>query len=141
MRTFIRHPSDIPIEVQFENAEAEKEKYLKDISTGGLSFKSDIMLDENAIIRVRIPLIKPVFEARARVVWCRPENGYYDTGVEFIETEDVFKIRMVEQICHIEHYKKEVQEKEGRVLSGREAALEWISKYANTFQTEILRSK
>lgn len=139
MRTFIRHPSDIPIEIQFENNPAEREKLLNDISTGGLSFKSEVLLEENSFVKVRIPLIKPVFEAKGRVVWCKPENSHYDVGIEFVETDDIFKIRMVEQICHIEHYKKEVSEKEGRALSGREAALEWISKYANTFQTEMLK--
>jgi hypothetical protein len=58
--------------------------------------------------------------------------------VEFIESKDAFRIRMVEQICHIEHYKNEIREKEGRLLNGREAALEWINKYAGSF--EVLAS-
>jgi hypothetical protein len=40
---------------------------------------------------------------------------------------------MVEQICHIEHYKREVAEREGRELSGQQAAKEWIAKYAASF--------
>ena len=40
---------------------------------------------------------------------------------------------MVEQICHIEQYKQDVFEKDGRRLSGEQAALEWIEKYATDF--------
>jgi hypothetical protein len=40
---------------------------------------------------------------------------------------------MIEQICHIEHYRQEVLRVEGRKLSSKEAASEWISKYARDF--------
>ena len=42
-------------------------------------------------------------------------------------------MRMVEQVCHIEHWKKEIREKEGRELTGEQAAMEWIKKYAKDF--------
>ena len=54
-------------------------------------------------------------------------------GVELLEKEEAFRTRMIEQICHIEHYKNEVYKTEGRELSGEEAALEWINKFAHTF--------
>jgi predicted ATPase len=138
MRTFIRHPSDIPIEIHSEGGAPETERHLNNVSAGGLSFKSAAPLAERSIITVRISIVKPAFEATGRVVWCRQENGIYDIGVEFTETRDVFKARMIEQVCHIEHYKKEIREKEGRELSGREAALEWIDKYAKKFQAETI---
>ncbi len=37
---------------------------------------------------------------------------------------------MIEQVCYIEQYRKEVLKKEGRKLSGEEAAMEWVEKYA-----------
>jgi hypothetical protein len=40
---------------------------------------------------------------------------------------------MVEQICHIEAYRRNILQTEGRVLDGRSAALEWIDKYAADF--------
>ena len=40
---------------------------------------------------------------------------------------------MVEQICYIEHYKREVLKNEGRILSGKDAALEWVKKNAADF--------
>lgn len=136
MRSFIRHPLDIPIEIHPADGVEKTEQQLNNVSAGGLSFSSPSPLEVGSSIRLRIAIVKPAFEAKGRVVWCRNENGTFDIGVEFVETRDAFKARMIEQVCHIEHYKREIREKEGRDLSGREAALEWISKYANTFQPE-----
>jgi hypothetical protein len=43
---------------------------------------------------------------------------------------------MIEQICYIEEYKKDVLESEGRILTGREAAIEWIAKHADSFPSD-----
>ena len=40
---------------------------------------------------------------------------------------------MVEQLCHIEHYRNEVNRKEGRDISSEEAATEWIAQFADKF--------
>ena len=42
---------------------------------------------------------------------------------------------MPEQICQIEHYKNEMLTIKGRKLTGKEAASEWIAKYAKDFPT------
>jgi Tfp pilus assembly protein PilZ len=132
-RSFIRHPSDIPIDFQLEELLTEGTDYLKNISHGGLAFCSKIKLKPGAIIRVKIPLVKPVFQAIGKVTWCKPENEQYEIGIQFLDEDDVFRARMVEQICHIEQYKQAVLEKEGRTLTGEEAAAEWIAQYATSF--------
>jgi hypothetical protein len=48
-----------------------------------------------------------------------------------INTE--FAVRMVEQVCQIYHYQREVLEKEGRSLSGADATAEWVAKYVRDF--------
>jgi hypothetical protein len=40
---------------------------------------------------------------------------------------------MVEQVCHIENYRKVVYQAEGLLLRAEEAAMEWISKYASQY--------
>jgi hypothetical protein len=40
---------------------------------------------------------------------------------------------MIEQICHIESYRRDVAQQEGRQLTTEEAAVEWISRYASSF--------
>lgn len=133
MRQYIRHPSDIPIQYRFsEIVESEKE-YLKNISEGGLCFSSKTAFDIGSQIHIEIPVSDPVFTANAVVVWCKEANGQYDVGVKFVDFETETTIRMVEQVCYIEKYKRDALEKEGRCLTGEEAALEWIQKYAKDF--------
>lgn len=134
-RKFIRHPSDIPIVAAYEASDPNTPgpECLRNIGGGGLSFQSGRQLEVGAAVRIAIPLVEPAFEISARVVWCARTNGVFDIGVEFLEPDKVFKVRMVEQVCHIEHYKREVFEKEGRTLTNQEASLEWIAKCAADF--------
>jgi len=133
MRRYIRHPSDIPIEVELADVAAEGKDYLDNISLGGLCFRSRVELKTGQLIRVRIPLVRPVFEADGRVVWCNEQKDYYAVGVEFVKKSDLLRARMVEQVCYIEHYKAEIRKKEGRELTSEDAALEWIRQFASQF--------
>lgn len=133
MRKFIRHPSDIPLEFELGDVVANRREYLKDVSEGGLSFSSAEYLQPGSTILIRIPLRNPVFETEGVIVWCRKETDAFETGVRFADSSSEFHVRMVEQVCQIEHYKAEVFAKEGRQLTGKEAAVEWISKFAKDF--------
>ena len=132
-RSYIRHPSDIPVEFRLEGGETSSTMPLANVSRGGVSFTCDSPVEEGTIISVCIEFVQPPFEARGRVAWCHEEEGAYSIGVTFLDPGDAFRARMVEQVCHIEHYKKQVREREGRNLEGRDAALEWIGKYAEKF--------
>lgn len=133
-RKYIRHPSDIPIELSSQAAEPEEKNTLHNVSFGGLCFKSKAAFAQNSVIAVRIAYVRPIFEARGRVVWCKSNgDGSFDVGLEFLGAVDAFRARMLEQICRIEQYKREVLEKEGRQLTGTQAAREWIDKYAEKF--------
>lgn len=133
MRKYIRHPSDIPIEVDPQDDHHLATNQLRDVSFGGLSFTSIDALDLGKLIKIRISLVSPPFETMAKVVWCKGEENAFEIGLELMEEEAAFKTRMVEQVCHIEHYKRRVKRLEGRQLTGAEAAMEWISKYAASF--------
>jgi hypothetical protein len=133
MRNFIRHPADIPIEIHHAGLASPQEKPLHDIGVGGLSLQLDHSLKKGILVDIKIPVSKPPFATKARVVWCEKKGDQFDIGVEFDEEKEAFRTRMVEQVCHIQHYKKEIAEREGRLLDGREAAQEWIAKYAKDF--------
>lgn len=132
MRRFIRHPVDIPISYYLLDKPLGKEE-LKNVSRGGLCFKTHEALPVGTAIRVEIPACLPKFESEGTVVWCSRADGSYDIGVQFDDSASEFNLRMVEQVCYIEHYKNYVWEKEGRRLTGEEAASEWIQKYAAVF--------
>jgi len=133
MRKYIRHPSDIPIEFNVNNFGSDQQESLNNISEGGLSFHSKVKLDIGLVIQIRIPVVDPPFETTGRVTWCTQVDGQYEIGAEIIGRDQAYRTRMVEQICHIEHYKNEVCKNEGRCMSGKEAAMEWIKKYAHLF--------
>jgi hypothetical protein len=136
MREYIRHPSDIPIKYHIEGSEPQHIEHLNNISTGGLSFRSLVYIKENTPILINIPIIKPGLRVRGVVVWCRPRSGAYDIGVKFLDKETEFRVRLIEQICYIEHYRKEVLISEGRKLTSEQAAIEWIEKFAQDFPSE-----
>jgi len=133
-RHYVRHPSDVPIAWSLEDIAVEGSEYLKNVSEGGLAFLSMAAVTLGALLVIQIPAIDPQVSLKGVVVWCSPcENQQYEVGVRFVDENNHFRMRMVEQICHIEHFKKEILETEGRVISGEEAALEWISRYATDF--------
>lgn len=133
-RSFIRHPSDIPIQV--ENVDAGQDnlqQQLANVSQGGLAFESANRINAGSVISLRITIVQPEFVMQGVVTHCSPEADHFVVGVKFVHSDDRYVARMVEQICHIEHYRKEVARREGRRLTGEQAASEWIAKYAASF--------
>ena len=116
-----------------EGAGGLAEQTLSNVSLGGLSFQSQQALDTNQKVRVSIPLLGGEGSLAGAVVWCEPSKNGYEIGLEFESSEEISRLRMIEQICHIEHYRNEVKLTEGRELSADEAAKEWISRYAVDF--------
>lgn len=133
MRRFIRHPTDVPITYSWGDGPSSGRQELKNINQGGLCFSTQLGVRPGTSIRIVISLCKPPFQAEGDVVWCHPANQHFEVGVKFRDAGTQFAVRMVEQICHIEHYKNQVLRQEGRRLSGEQAATEWIGKYAADF--------
>lgn len=137
IRKFIRHPADVPIQVTLDWVEDEDDEdadqTITNVSLGGLAFNSSKPLEVLQRVRISIPVLQQENHLVGNVVWCDKSNSGYEIGVEFEHSRDAFRLRMIEQICHIEHYRKEVEQQEGRKLSSQDAAREWISKYAGDF--------
>ena len=134
MREFIRHPADVPIQVQSASDGRFEGRAAQNVSFGGLAFSSATAIEPETFITLRLPYLLPVFEvATARVAWCRNEGTQYVVGVQFQDPEEAFRVRMVEQLLHIESYRREIQQQEGRPLTTEEAAREWIGRYASSF--------
>jgi len=134
-REYIRHPINIPIGYTLDTTTGEKHRrQLRNVSEGGLCFISDAKITQGCEIEIFIPLCQPTFKAHGTVAWCQPiDESHFDIGVEFQDEAVHFTLRMVEQLCHIEEYKLQILEHEGRELSDEEAATEWIKKYAGEF--------
>ena len=132
-RRFIRHTAGVPIEVRAVSGAALRKLESVNVSEGGISFVSDVDYPLGMVLEVRIPEVDPPFEAAARVVWTSPEGTRFCIGVAFLDANDAFRARMVEQVCAIERYRREVEEREGRALTPADAAAEWIARYAGRF--------
>jgi hypothetical protein len=103
------------------------------VSQGGMSCELGFPITVGSKININISSVSPPYEGVGEVVWCRENNGGFIVGVRFCDKEEAFKSRMVQQVCQIEVYKKEVLKREGRVLDTNQAAIEWIAKNASEF--------
>jgi len=154
VREFIRHTVDVPLEFRMIDAHEHPDLgplppeadargsgeptrgHSRNVGFGGLAFESNFCPRVGELIELTIPTVNPPFRARARVAWCRSEpSGGYLIGASFLDASDAFKSRMVQQVCSIENYRKEVKEREGRELTAQEASAEWIEKFAGRFPT------
>lgn len=134
-RTFIRHPTGIPIEVTLTRHKTPRDTNLRNMSLGGIAFSSNREHLKGDQVLLRIPVIDPAFKAVCEVMWCRRDGNGYEVGARFSTDDELYRLRMVEQICHIEHYHKQVETETGRKLSADEAAQEWIAEHADEFPT------
>ena len=137
-RAYIRHPAEVSIEVSPYSSQEQLNLHLDNVSMGGLSFDSNQKFNKNTIVKLKIPDVKPVFKVNAIVRWCRDyatdqTQNKYELGVEFLDTDDAFKVRMIEQVCHINEYRKKLQKESGKRISWNKASTEWIANYASTF--------
>ena len=130
-RQFIRHAASIPIACCPEGGEFNAGDLLN-ISYGGLAFNTTCSFEPGQIISIRITFRNAEHTLTSRVAWCEAEEPGYNLGVEFLNRQDRFKTRLIEQICYIEEYRKK-KAAEGINLSTTEAARQWISKYSENF--------
>lgn len=132
-REYIRHPVDVPIHIDAKCSQGAVGVRLNNVSVGGLSFRTPRYIAQGVTIRITIDIVEPRFEVDAIVLWCHCIDEEFEIGVEFADAEDAFRMRMVEQVCHIEHYRQQVWREEKRLLNGETAAAEWIERYAHEF--------
>ncbi len=132
-REFIRHPANVPLEVQPQGLRQQLSLQLNNVSEGGLSFESPVEFYQGALVKIKIRAVKPVFRVHAVVQWCRKKLDHFELGVRFLDSDDAFRVRMVEQVCHIEAYRKQVEARQGRRLSKNQASIEWIAKHGPEF--------
>lgn len=136
MREFLRHPSNIPIDVRVVSErveQVEEHANTRDVSMAGLCCLVDHEIPCGSDVEFRVPLLSEEYVGRGTVVWCRPGREGYQLGIEFSRQDDVFRVKMVEQLCQIEAYRREIRACDGRELDGEQAAREWIKRFADDF--------
>ncbi len=140
MRTYIRHPTSIPIQV-CANEQTESRAQVRNLSAGGLSFVTDKPIKVGTMVEFEIPVIKSDYHGRGVIVWRREQtHDQYEVGVKFTSDNEYFHARMVEQVCQIEDYRQRLALK-GRELTSEQAAIEWIEKYSAQFDKASIKNK
>lgn len=134
MRTFIRHPTSIPIQVCAGGDESARVR-VRNLSAGGLCFITDKPVKVGTRVEFDIPITSPDYHGSGVIVWRREQGpDSYEVGVRFTSDDEFFRTRMVEQVCQIEDYRQRLALK-GRNLTSEEAALEWIARYSANFDS------
>ena len=67
-------------------------------------------------------------------------NGFVHSRNDMLMGKDAFRLRMENQCLQIKEYRRAMLRECGRLLSPDEAALEWIERYAATFDNDALGS-
>ena len=136
-RHTIRHPLEIPIEVQPLDAQARDCLPVHNTGLAELAFDFPRRFNVGEVVMLRLPSVNESAEICGKVIWLAKSADGYVIGVSFYSENEAFRMRMLEQICHIEAYRKAELASEGRKLSSEEAAAEWIACYAASFPNAL----
>jgi len=134
MRSFIRHPTSLPIRVCAGTYNAMQVS-ARNLSAGGLCFASDEAVKIGSKVEFWMPMLIPSYQGAGVVVWRHErESLEFEIGLRFTSDNEYFCARMVEQVCLIEDYRQRLALK-GRRVSSEEAAQEWAVRYAQEFSS------
>ena len=128
---YISHPSQIPI--CLESTEGFNATSSEPLSYGGLRCRWKSKITVGRFLHISLPDLSPDFFADCQVIWRRAVDSGYELGLVFLDRNQAYKMRMLEQICHISCYQQWIYEQEGRELDSEEAASEWIDRFAGRF--------
>lgn len=137
MREFLRHPSDIPVDVRILRQTDLRPAQLKDVSVGGVCCRVARPIRAGCQVEFAVPSLCSGFTGRGVVVWCQPAADTFQVGIQFVNYRDRFQARLVEQLSQIEHFRREMEQSEGRFMDGEQAAREWISRHAEEFDRQF----
>ncbi|MCY1183628.1 PilZ domain protein [compost metagenome] len=133
MHQFLLHPCDLPVELLVRKQTCFPRQSVHHISLGGVACNWSRGFRRGTPIEVHIPLFGDAARYPGVVAWSHKQAGDYLVGIGFIDEDSMFRARMVEQICQIEHYRRKRERELGTSLSTESTALEWISRNAADF--------
>jgi Tfp pilus assembly protein PilZ len=107
-RKYPRHPVEISIDYRILGENSGKTDFTRNISYGGLCFQTKSEVAPGTLLTLRFPTINPNFEVAGKVAWCSAKTGRIEVGVQFLDENDAYRARMIEEICHL----KELQNKQ-----------------------------
>ena len=135
LEDFIQHARRCPVHIRklnpwqrwrHRNATAARCKV-------GLMLHSEQHLAPGTLLELTIPTAQEEQSFLGKVLLVRSLEDGFDLGVRFLQAKDAQRIRMVEQICHIELYLRDKKRRDGPFVSRDALTQEWIGKFAAHF--------
>ena len=136
-RRFIRHPTSIPISCRKKGHVDGSDHELRNMSCGGLAFVSGDAYVPGDVVEIEYPSLERAGTLHGEIIWTEqlasgPRQEFL-SGMRFFDESAHRHARTVEQICHIETYRREQRARHGRDLGATEAAAEGIERCAGKF--------
>jgi hypothetical protein len=110
-RKYIRYPAEVSIEYKISGENIERNDYTKNISFGGLCFQAQSYIEPGTVIILKFPTINLHSEVVGEIVWCSEKKETTEIGVKFRNENDAYRARIIEEICYLKNYQKQIFEK------------------------------
>ena len=101
----------------------------------GLCFDSDKYIKPGTLIEITIPLNGEEQKFTGKVVLVRNRGDGFEIGLWLSRPDDAGRLRIIEQICHIESYLRQKRHQDGPFISQERIAREWVTRFAASFPT------
>jgi c-di-GMP-binding flagellar brake protein YcgR len=106
-RRYIRHPAEIAVEYSVSGGQEKMSDLTKDISFGGMRFQGKSYIEPGTILNLSFPSIHPEYEVSGRVVWCTQKKDHVEMGLEFLDENEAYRARIIEEISHLKSLQQE----------------------------------
>lgn len=123
----------MPVELILRRQANIPRQRLHNISLGGVACNSNRGFRRGTSIEMHIPLLGEQARYPGIVAWCRRQATDYLVGIAFTDEDTLFRARMVEQVCQIEHYRHVIEQQCGKPVAIEQCAREWIAQHAAQF--------
>lgn len=130
---FIKHPQGIPLDFSIDTPCLCLAPKFHNVHSGGMVFNASWALPVGANIHLSVNLQSTDFTLHGIVAHTVATGRQcYDIGVQFEQEVEYHSMRMIEQACHIESYRKQAC-CYGHEITQDQAAKEWIERFAAHF--------
>ena len=123
----------MPVELVLCKQARVPQQRLNNISLGGVACNSARSFRRGTSVELCIPLFGEQARYPGVVAWCCRQDEGFLVGIAFIDEDTLFRARMVEQVCQIQHYRQQLEQESGESMAIEHCAREWIAKHAAEF--------
>jgi hypothetical protein len=138
LQGFIHHPVGYPIEYRAIAPPVDHTSgHTHHDQAMGLYFECAEYYPPGSYLEVCIRIRGESCKFSGQVVLVKNCDEYFETGIWLECRTQANRLRIVEQICHIESYLRHKRQYEGPFVSRENVAREWINRFAASFPSFV----